>query len=94
MRWGEAVRLEPLGPDSGALGGRGNQAFSAGPALGSAVSRRIASPNGSNIAYPRRLGRALQLPPGEQPAKPARTASKAGRSEPIFGETCPGERGL
>ena len=29
IRWGEAVRLEPLGPDSGALSEGGNQAFSA-----------------------------------------------------------------
>ena len=65
MRWGEAVRLEPLGPDSGALSGGGNQAFSAGPALGSAVYRRIALPNGPDIPYPRRLGRALQLPSAE-----------------------------
>ena len=49
ISWGEAVRLEPLVPDSGALGGRGNQAFSAGPALGSAVSRRITSLNGPHI---------------------------------------------
>ena len=52
IRWGEAVRLEPLRPDSGALSEGGNQAFSAGPALGSAVSRRITSLNGPHIPQP------------------------------------------
>ena len=88
IRWGEAVRLEPLGPDSGALSEWGNQAFSAGPALGSGVPRRTASPNGPHITHRHCLGRALQLLSYKQPRKPARTACKTGRPEPIFGEIC------
>ena len=94
IRWCEAVRIEPLGPDSGALSGGGNLAFSTGPALRSAVFRRITAPNGPNIPRPHRLGCALQLPSYNQPPKPARTASKVGRPEAVFGETCPEERGL
>ena len=94
IRWGEAVRLEPLGPDSGVLSWGGNQAFSTGSALGSAISRRTTSPNGPQILHPHCSGRALQLLSYKQPPKPARTASKPGRPEPIFGGTCPGERGL
>ena len=52
IRWGEAVRLEPLGPDSGVLSWGGNQAFSTGSALGSAISRRTTSPNGPHILHP------------------------------------------
>ena len=88
IRWGEAVRLEPLGPDSGALSEGGNQAFSAGPALGSGVPRRTASPNGPHIPHPHCLGRALQLLSYKQPRKPARTASKTRRPEAVFRGTC------
>ena len=79
------MRLEPLGPDSGVLSWGGNQAFSTGSALGSAISRRTTSPNGPHILHPHCSGRALQLLSYKQPPKPARTASKPGRPEPIFG---------
>ena len=92
IRWGEAVRLEPLGPDSGVLSWGGNQAFSTGSALGSAISRRTTSPNGPHILHPHCSGRALQLLSYKQPPKPARTASKPGRPEAVFrgsrGGTC------
>ena len=79
------MRLEPLGPDSGVLSWGGNQAFSTGSALGSAISRRTTSPNGPHILQPHCSGRALQFLSYKQPPKPARTASKPGRPEPIFG---------
>ena len=92
IRWGEAVRLEPLGPDSGVLSWGGNQAFSTGSALGRAISRRTTSPNGPHIPHPHCSGRALQLLSYKQPPKPARTASKPGRPEAVFrgsrGGTC------
>ena len=82
------MRLEPLGPDSGVLSWGGNQAFSTGSALGSAISRRTTSPNGPHILHPHCSGRALQLLSDKQPTKPAKTASKTGRPEAVFRGTC------
>ena len=79
------MRLEPLGPDSGVLSWGGNQAFSTGSALGSAISRRTTSPNGPHILHPHCSGRALKLLSYKQPPKPARTASKTDVPRPPRG---------